>query len=78
MPLTADGMKKVFCVRIKISYMKLPRIKLFWAASTRINDIVQALPRDKYFIIRSHLRVRDYSQVTNDERKHKYWKVNSC
>lgn len=55
--------------------MKLPRIRLFWAASTRINDIAEAMPRNKYFIIRSHLRVRDYSLVTNYERKHKYWKV---
>lgn len=60
---------------IKISYMKLPRIRLFWAASTSFNDIAEAMPRDMYFIVRSHLRVRDYSQVTNDEIKHKYWKV---
>lgn len=59
-----------------MSYLKLPRIKMYWAAKTRILSIADAISRNKYFLIRANLRVRDYSEVTDDEkRSSKYWKV---
>lgn len=49
---------------------------MYWAARTRIPDIADAMPRNKYFKIRANLRIRDYSQVTNEENQNnKYWKV---
>lgn len=42
---------------------------MYWATRTKVLDIVKAMPRDKYFIIRNYLRVRDYGEVTVEEKK---------
>ncbi|XP_054259872.1 piggyBac transposable element-derived protein 3-like [Macrosteles quadrilineatus] len=74
--ITTTDMKKFFGITIMMSYLKYPRIKMYWASRTRIPQISDAMPRNKYFLIRNHIRCRDYTNVSDEEKaRNKYWKV---
>lgn len=71
--LGRQDIEKFIGVSIMMSYLRYPRIRMYWAARTRVPDIANTMTRDKYFLIRSHFRVRDYTLVTPEEKKNKYW-----
>lgn len=74
--ITTTDIKKFFGITIMMSYLKYPRIKMYWASGTKIQQISDAMPRNKYFLIRNHLRCQDYTSVSNEEKENnKYWKV---
>lgn len=73
--LTREDIEKFFGVTIMMSYLKYPRIRMYWGAKTKVPAICNAMTRSKYFLIRNYFRVRHYANVTMEEKVSKYWKV---
>lgn len=75
-PLTRIDVCKFIGITLMMSYLKYPRIKMYWAAETRVPQIADVMSRNQYFLIRNHLRCRDCTIVTNEEKgSNKYWRV---
>lgn len=76
MILTSTDISKFLGITIVMSYLKYPKIRMYWQEKTRVPQVADKMPRNKYFIIRNNLRVREYSEVCNQEKAtNKYWKV---
>ena len=61
---------------IVMSYLKYPRIRMYWAEKTRVPVIADNMSRDRYFTIRKNLKLRDDLLVSDEERaEDKFWKV---
>lgn len=74
--LSKTDIEKFIGITLMMSYLKYPRIKMYWANQTRVPQIADVMPRNKYFCIRNHFRCRDYASVTPDEKTTtKFWKV---
>lgn len=74
--LTLEEVKKFVGITILISCLRYPRIKMFWAKTTRVESISKNMTRDRYFTIRSHLKVTIDNEVPQNERNcDKLWKV---
>lgn len=72
---TGLEMRKFIAINIIMSYLKFPRIKMYWAAKTRVSQIADVMSRNFFFLIRNHLTCCDYSNVTAEEKKNKFWKI---
>lgn len=74
--VTPTILKKFIGINIKMSYMKYPRIRMYWAAKTRVPKIAYCMTRTNFFLIRSNLTCRDYLTVSQDEKSiNKFWKI---
>lgn len=59
-----------------MSYLKFPRIRMYWARHTRVDLIASKMNRDRYFLIRQNLKVVEDDLVTDtDRKKDKFWKI---
>lgn len=59
-----------------MSYMKYPRIRMYWARKTRVPHIADVMSCNNFFLIRSNLTVRNYIEVPQQEKsKDKFLKV---
>lgn len=76
--LTKEDIEIFFGISSMMSYLKFPRIRMYWASRTKVLDIAKAMPRDKYFIIRNYLRVRDYGEVTVEEKNSNIGRFSRC
>lgn len=56
--------KIFFGAVIIMSYLKYPRIKMYWARKTRVAQIADAMTRNRFFQIRNHLKLMDDTEVT--------------
>lgn len=76
MVLTSTDISKFFVVTLVMSYLKYPRIRVYWQRKTQVSQVADNMTRTKYFIIRNNLRVREYADVPNQEKdSEKFWKV---
>lgn len=67
---------KFFVVTLVMSYLKYPRIRMYWQRKTQVSQVADNMARTKYFIIRNNLRVREYADVPDQEKdSDKFWKV---
>lgn len=74
--LTEEEMKHFFAITIIMSYLKFPRIRMYWTEKTRVPVIADNMSRNRYFLIRNNLKLRDDSIVEDEEKaKDKFWKV---
>nr|CAI5819351.1 unnamed protein product [Callosobruchus analis] len=71
--LTLKETKQFFEISVLMSLLKYPRIRMFWAKTTRVYSIASVITRDRYFMISNHLKVviDDNSLRQTD----KLWKV---
>ncbi|XP_050296322.1 piggyBac transposable element-derived protein 3-like [Anthonomus grandis grandis] len=76
MNLSTDEVKKIIGISVLMSCLKYPRVKMFWAKTTRVDSIAKHMTRDRFFSIRSHLKVViDNDVLANDRQKDRLWKV---
>lgn len=59
-----------------MSIVRMPRIKMYWQAKTRIPWIADKMTRDRFYKLRSNLKVVDDNRVSDEERRRdRVWKV---
>ncbi|KAK4320484.1 hypothetical protein Pmani_008650 [Petrolisthes manimaculis] len=72
----ATEMLKFIGMNFAMSIVKMPRIRMYWQTKTRIPWIADKMPRDRFFKLRSNLKVVDDNRVQEEERKRdRLWKV---
>ncbi|XP_069701493.1 piggyBac transposable element-derived protein 3-like [Periplaneta americana] len=68
--------KKLFGACIYTTLIGYPRLKMFWSARTRIPMIADNMSRNRFFELRTNLKVIDDNSVSEDDRKKdRFWKV---
>lgn len=74
--LSETETKQFIAITIIMSYLKFPRVRMYWSEQTRVPAIADIMSRDRYFLIRNNLKVRD-DQIVKDTEKaeDKFWKV---
>lgn len=59
-----------------IGILGLPRIRMFWAAETRVTLVANAMTRNRFFQLRSKIKVVDDQLVTpNMKEVDRFWKI---
>ncbi|KAJ2938067.1 hypothetical protein O0L34_g19390 [Tuta absoluta] len=65
-----------FGITAMMSYLRFPRIRMYWEKKTRIAAIADIMVRDRYFKLRAALKIVNDSEVPAAEKqKTKFWKV---
>lgn len=63
-------------MNVTMSYMKYPRIRMYWARKTRVPQIADVMSRNNFFLIQSNLTFRNYITLSQEEKStNKFWKV---
>lgn len=68
MNLTLPEIKKFFAISILMSCLKYPQVRMYWAKTTKVNVIATAMTRDRFFLIRTNLKVVIDNNVTLQEK----------
>lgn len=71
-----DEIKTFFGCSIYTTIIGYPRLKMFWAARTRISMVADYISRDRFIQLRVNLKVVDDNSVSEEDRKSdRFWKV---
>lgn len=74
--LSLKETKYFFGISILMSLLKYPRIRMYWAKSTKVYSIASVMTRDRFFTIRNHIKVVVDGDISENFRKSdKLWKV---
>lgn len=74
--LTLNEIKHFFGIVCLMSCLKYPKIRMYWAKTTKVSAIADTMTRDRFFSIRSNLKiVIDGSIAEEVRRSDKFWKV---
>lgn len=74
--LTVKETKHFFGISILMSLLKYPRIRMYWAKTTKVYAIASKMTRDRFFVIRNHLKVVIDGDISEEYRqKDKLWKI---
>ncbi|XP_047103657.1 piggyBac transposable element-derived protein 3-like [Schistocerca piceifrons] len=74
--LSAKEVQIFIGATILMSCLRYPRVRMYWGKTTRVISITEIMTRDRYFSIRSNLKVTDDNAVTEEtRRKDKLWKI---
>lgn len=68
MNLTLPEIKKFFAICLFMSCLKYPQVRMYWAKTTKVNTIATAMTRDRFFAIRSNLKVVIDGNLTLQEK----------
>lgn len=66
---TAQEMKVFFGISIHMACLGYPRIKMFWAKKTKVPSICHKMSRDRFFKLRSSLKLVDDLAVTEVQKR---------
>ena len=73
---TSDEIKMFFGVSILMGIYGLPRIRMFWSREMRVPVISDNISRDRYFGLRSRLKLVEDDKISREERSlDRFWKV---
>lgn len=73
---SAVEIKNFFGATFMMSCLGYPQIRLYWARQTRVTAIADVLTRDRFFLLRSNIKVVNDLDVTDDEKKtDRLWKL---
>lgn len=72
----ANEIRKFFGCSMLMGIYNLPRLKMFWGRETRVPIISDSISRNRYFELRTKLKIVDDNSVSNEARKiDKFWKI---
>ncbi|GBP77293.1 Chimeric ERCC6-PGBD3 protein [Eumeta japonica] len=73
---TADELRQFFGYSMAMSVLGLPRIRMYWALKTKVYYIANTITRNRFFQLRSNLKVTNDELITQNARQNdKFWKV---
>jgi hypothetical protein len=73
---TAAEIHRFLGASIFMSCIGFPRVKMYWQRDTRMAQVADVMVRDRYFKLRSSLKVVVDNDVSDDARKSdRFWKV---
>ena len=76
--LTEKEMNIFIGASILMSCLGYPRIRMYWAKTTRVPAIADRITRNRYFCIRANLKVTNDMMVSDEAKKvDRLWKVRS-
>ena len=68
--------KNFFGIALLTGCLNFPQIRMYWSGVTRVPHISTAMPRDRFFKIRSNLKVVDDDAVsTSSKEADRLWKA---
>ncbi|XP_047108126.1 piggyBac transposable element-derived protein 3-like isoform X1 [Schistocerca piceifrons] len=74
--LSAKELQVFIGATILMPCLRYPRVRMYWGKTTRVISITEIMTRDRFFTIRSNLKVTDDNAVTEEtRRKDKLWKI---
>ncbi|KAL4100977.1 hypothetical protein QTP88_020998 [Uroleucon formosanum] len=73
--VTSIEMKRFIGCNIFMSSLGYPRMRMFWEKTIRVPLISNTMSRNRFFNIRSILKVVNDNAITNEEKKDSLWKV---
>lgn len=74
--LKADECRRFFGVNLLMSVLKFPWMRMYWTKKTRLEAVSDAISRDRFFKIRSCLKVVNDADVQDDTKvEDRLWKV---
>jgi len=73
---TIAEIKNFFGIALLTGCLNFPQIRMYWSGITRVPRIATAMPRDRFFKVRSNLKVVDDDAVsTSSKEADRLWKV---
>ena len=73
---SAEELQRFIGATIHMSCLGYPVLSMYWAKSTRVPAVADTISRQRYFKIRSHLKIVIDADVSDDEKKKDHlWKV---
>lgn len=73
---TAKEIRTFIGCSMAIGILGLPRIRMFWAAKTRVKLISETITRNRYFNIRANIKVVEDHQISTAMKElDRFWKV---
>ncbi|XP_076601804.1 piggyBac transposable element-derived protein 3 [Chaetodon auriga] len=72
---SVEEMYHFFGASILMSCIPYPQTRMFWSTNLRIPAISDTMRRDRFFKLRSHLKVVIDDDVPEDRKTDKFWKV---
>lgn len=73
---TTDEIKKYWAASIVISLLGFPKLRMCWEQRTRYPLVADNISRDRFYSLRSSLKVVDDDAVSDNEKStDRYWKV---
>ena len=73
---TTVEIKRFWGISMLASCLGYPRIRMFWASVTRVPRIADTMSRNRYFKLRSNIKVVNDVDVSEEDRKaDRLWKV---
>lgn len=67
--------KQLFGMHVIMGCVRYPRLRKYWQRGFRLPVIADTMPRDRFFTLRTSLHVVDTTNVTEDMKKNRLWKV---
>lgn len=65
----AQEMKVFAGMHIMMGILKLPRVRIYWSQMANVDVVSQAMPRNRFFELRSHLHFADKSTFNEEKKK---------
>ncbi|XP_061564106.1 piggyBac transposable element-derived protein 3-like [Cololabis saira] len=66
---TPEEVKTFFGMAMYMSCLKYPRMRMYWAAKTRVPIITNSMTRDRFFKICQSIKVTDDFAISDDHKK---------
>ena len=74
--VTEIEMQNFSGMNLLMSIIKFPWIRLYWDRRHGYDSMAKVMTRDRFFLLRNHLKITDDNAITSEEKKtDRLWKV---